>query len=421
VSVQLDPKQIPREVQELCRQLADKGYRAWVVGGCLRDLLLGRTAADWDLATDALPEQVQRVFPRVLPTGIQHGTVTVRHRGGSYEVTTLRGEGAYSDGRRPDSVSFVSDIREDLSRRDFTVNALAYDPIEQTLVDPFHGAADLERRLIRAVGRAETRFSEDGLRVLRAARFCATLEFELEPSTEAAIASTLDTLRKVSGERVRDEWLKSLKAARPSRAFAVMRRSGILSVSAPQLADLPEPTWQSGLSAIDVLPGDPIVRLTALLWPLRSDRAALSDWLTRYRFSNQERERVLRAVSYALPASEATSSEGLVRRYARAVGRSALAELNTISSALAEAHFGAASTQASQQLELAERLRTLVTAETPLSQKELAVSGKELMQALALTPGPRVGQILDGLLEHVLDEPTDNQAPRLLELARKML
>ncbi|HEX6240164.1 MAG TPA: hypothetical protein VFZ61_04705, partial [Polyangiales bacterium] len=215
----LTEQQIPREVLELCRSLTARGYRAWIVGGCLRDLLLGRGAADWDLATDARPDQVAQVFPRVLPTGIAHGTVTVRHRGQSFEVTTLRGEGAYSDGRRPDSVSFVSDIEEDLSRRDFTVNAIAYEPVTCALFDPFGGQADLSRRLIRAVGAAERRFSEDGLRVLRAARFCASLEFQLDPDTEAAIAGTLDTFRKVSAERVRDEWMKALRARQPSRAF----------------------------------------------------------------------------------------------------------------------------------------------------------------------------------------------------------
>ncbi|HKO94967.1 MAG TPA: hypothetical protein VJU61_27625, partial [Polyangiaceae bacterium] len=299
----LKAEQIPREVVELCRSLADNGYRAWIVGGCLRDLLLGRRAADWDLATDARPEQVSRVFPKVLPTGIAHGTVTVRHKGKSFEVTTLRGEGAYSDGRRPDAVSFVQDIEEDLSRRDFTVNALAYDPLQAGLVDPFAGQADLARKLIRAVGDPTRRFSEDGLRVLRAARFCASLEFELEPGTEAAIPGSLDTFRKVSAERVRDEWLKALRAPEPGRAFSVMRRTGILAVTFAPLAQLSEPSWSASLRALDAAlgRGDPLLRLSALLWPLAAERELVAAWLVQYRFSNQERERLLRLFRHARP------------------------------------------------------------------------------------------------------------------------
>src|SRR5262249_21364017 len=152
-----------------------------------------------------------------IPTGIEHGTITVREGGVSYEVTTLRGEGAYTDGRRPDSVEFVDDVEQDLARRDFTVNAIAYDPIDDVLVDPFGGRADMAKKLIRAVGDPIERFTEDGLRVLRAARFVATLEMELDPATHDAIGETLDTFRKVSPERVRDEWLKTMKAKKPSR------------------------------------------------------------------------------------------------------------------------------------------------------------------------------------------------------------
>ncbi len=415
-------RDIPHEVVELCRSFADKGYRAWVVGGCLRDVLLGRPAADWDLATDARPEQVQRIFPRVLLTGVQHGTVTIRHRGHGYEVTTLRGEGAYSDGRHPDSVSFVTDIAQDLARRDFTINAMAYDPLADALEDPHAGAADLERKLIRAVGSAERRFSEDGLRVLRAARFCATLEFELEPATEAAIGSTLDTFRKVSAERVRDEWLKALKAGAAARAFAVMARSGILEVTFPELAALERTRWESSLRALDLSRGaDPILRLAALLWPLADASTCVDGWLARYRFSNQERERVLRMLKYASAAPDVAISDAALRRKARAISRAHLADVLALSDILAEAHFGAASQQAGASAQLSSRVFALVTAQTPLTHKELAVSGKDLMTALALPPGPKLGELLDGLLEAVLDDPSENRAERLLSLAEEKL
>ena len=192
---------IPEPVLEVCRALEARGHRAWVVGGCIRDLLRGHPVSDWDLATSALPEEVQRTFARTIPTGIEHGTVTVLHRDEAYEVTTLRGEGAYSDGRRPDQVELGVDIDEDLARRDFTVNAIAYDPLTQETVDPWGGIADLEAGLLRAVGDPRERFGEDGLRVLRAARFAATLGFDLHGDTHAAIPGSLGTFRKVSPER----------------------------------------------------------------------------------------------------------------------------------------------------------------------------------------------------------------------------
>src|SRR5688500_12480077 len=184
---------VPSEVRELCQRLREAGHRSWIVGGCVRDELLrgegaGGPAArgDWDIATSARPEQVTKLFRRVIPTGIQHGTVTVLMRQGQYEVTTLRGETSYSDGRRPDAVYFVDDIKDDLARRDYTINAIAYDPLADKLIDPFDGLVDLTNKTLRAVGDPGARFAEDGLRVLRAARFVATLEVELDPATERA-------------------------------------------------------------------------------------------------------------------------------------------------------------------------------------------------------------------------------------------
>jgi tRNA nucleotidyltransferase (CCA-adding enzyme) len=256
----VDLAAVPRDVLELCERLRSQGKRAWIVGGCVRDLLLGRTASDWDVATDARPKELLRIFPRAIPTGIEHGTVTVVKEGHHYEVTTLRGEGTYTDGRRPDWVEFVDDITADLARRDFTVNAIAVDPLDGKLIDPFDGRGDLARGLLRAVGDARERFAEDGLRVLRAARFVATLELALDPATEAAIRPTLDTYRKVAHERVRDEWVKTMKARAPSRAFEVMRRTGILEVTCPELLEgvgmeqnkwHAYDVWRHGLECLD--------------------------------------------------------------------------------------------------------------------------------------------------------------------------
>jgi tRNA nucleotidyltransferase (CCA-adding enzyme) len=428
----IQPADIPAPVIELCRALAKHGQRGWVVGGCLRDLLRGQPASDWDLATDARPEQVQAIFPRVIPTGIQHGTVTVRHRGGSYELTTLRGEGAYSDGRRPDSVEFVSDIVDDLSRRDFTVNAIAYDPVLDQLDDPHGGLDDLARRLLRAVGEPQRRFGEDGLRVLRAARFAATLEFELDPATEQAIRPSLATFQRVSAERVRDEWVKALKARAPSRAFAVMRRTGILEVTYPALAELPDRLWSSSLAAIDETRSDPCLRLAALLFALRDDAAlpgshepsrsaTVAQWLTRYRFSNQERERVLRLLAHAWPRASESFSDADVRRYARDVGRAHVAEVIELGINAARAFEGAGSLAERRAQALQARVHEVVRPETPLTARELALGGRDLMTELGVEPGPRVGQLIDALLASVLDDPRQNTREQLLATARARL
>ena len=231
----VDPAAIPAAVIDLCRTLVDRGHGAWIVGGCVRDHLLGRAVNDWDVCTTARPRDLMKYFPKAIPTGIEHGTVTVVREGEHYEVTTLRGESGFSDGRHPDRVYFLDDVREDLARRDFTVNAIAYDPLGQVLVDPFGGHRDLEARVLRAVGDPVLRFNEDGLRILRGARFAATLEFELDAATELAMEHALPVFRKVSAERVRDEWMKTMKARRPSRAFEVMLRRGILACVAPEL------------------------------------------------------------------------------------------------------------------------------------------------------------------------------------------
>ncbi|HEY2733723.1 MAG TPA: CCA tRNA nucleotidyltransferase, partial [Polyangiales bacterium] len=277
----IQPGTIPQAVIALCERVRAGGFRAWIVGGSLRDTLLGRVPKDWDLATSAMPQEMMRLFKRVVPTGLAHGTVTVLWDDVPYELTTLRGEGAYSDSRHPDEVFFVKDIDEDLARRDFTVNALAYDPLEDCLIDPFGGALDLEQRLLRTVGDARDRFSEDGLRVLRAARFVATLGFRLDDATAAAIPQALASFERVSKERVRDEWLRTMLAPRPSRAFEVMRESGILAVSCPELIEQVGceqnkhhafDVWNHSMACLDASPIEPLQRMAALLHDLGKPR-----------------------------------------------------------------------------------------------------------------------------------------------------
>lgn len=451
----------------LCQHLADAGHRAWVVGGSVRDLLLAAGGparpGDWDLATDALPEQVQRLFKRVIPTGIKHGTVTVMIGKEGYEVTTLRGETSYSDGRHPDHIYFVDDIRADLQRRDFTVNAIAYDPLEDKLIDPFGGIEDLSRRVLRAVGDPAARFGEDGLRVMRAARFVATLNMQLEAETARAIRPSLDTYRLVSPERIREEWLKAMGAQEPSRGLEVMREHGLLEVSLPEvhqrtLSDAPDGasgidgasdrttlvsatdgassslgsapdtaapiTWSQLLQALDAAPRDAILRTALLLTapdPSAStagaSRAAAERARTmcaRLRFSNAERERVTRLVaSYPVPP---LPTRPALRRWLKETGPDLLPQLWPLCQSLAEA----TGASAEPTRELAERAAKELAAGVPLSARDLAISGRELMQALELPPGPLLGKLLERLLDHALEHPGSNQPATLLAYAAEL-
>jgi tRNA nucleotidyltransferase (CCA-adding enzyme) len=441
---------IPPPVHELCRRLRQAGKKSWVVGGSIRDLLRGKQVADYDVCTDALPQEVQRLFPRVIPTGIEHGTVTVLLGGEPYEVTTLRGEGAYTDGRRPDEVRYLTEITEDLARRDFTVNAIAFDLERHELVDPFGGLRDLEQRVVRAVGVPEERFGEDGLRVLRAARFVSTLEATLDPATEAAIGATLATFRKVSPERVHDEWIKTMKARRPSASFDVMLRTGILDVTCPELVATHGceqnrwhvfDVWGHSMACLDACEGDPILRLAALFHDIGKPRSrAFSDKtsdytfheherigaeiadpiLQRLRFSNDDRARIVHLVRHHLVCYEPSWTDSAVRRWIRRVTRERMEDLY----ALCRADVLGKGRPAPDELERVEQLREraarVLAAGDALSTKALALNGNDLMRELGLRPGRHIGQMLEALLDRVLEEPAFNTREQLLDLARTL-
>lgn len=439
-------QQITRPVLEICQELRTAGERAWVVGGCVRDTLLGRRVNDWDIATSALPEKVQKTFKRVIPTGIEHGTVTVLWKGGSYEVTTLRGEGAYTDGRRPDDVVFVSDIDRDLARRDFTVNAIAYDPVDGHVVDPFGGLADMQAKRLRAVGEASERFREDGLRILRGARFVATLDFELEPHTEAAFRGALDTFRKVSPERVREEWLKAMTARAPSRAFEVMRRTGILEVTYPELLEQvgceqnkwhAYDVWNHTMHVLDESEGGPIERVAALLHDVAKPRTRThsektgdwtfynhervgadmaANWLRAYRFSNEERETVVALIRHHLICYAPDWSDAAVRRFIKRVGAERVDALLRLGHADALGKGRNVDDELAGLRELRDRIDAEVERGNALTTGDLAIDGHDVIQALDGQAGPVVGQVLRALLERVLDDPTLNTRDKLLKL-----
>ncbi len=443
-------QQIARPVLEICQELRNAGERAWIVGGCVRDTLLGEPVNDWDVTTSALPEKVQATFEKVIPTGIDHGTVMVLWKGRPYEVTTLRGEGAYSDGRRPDSVVFVGDIDHDLARRDFTVNAIAYDPVDGRVVDPFHGLVDMRAKVLRAVGDPKERFQEDGLRILRGARFVATLEFELEDATEAAFRGALDTYRKVSPERVREEWLKTMKARAPSRAFEVMRRTGILEVTYPELLEQvgceqnqwhAYDVWDHTMRVLDESEGDPVERVAALLHDVakprtraRSDEtgdwtfyhhervgADMADrWLRDYRFSNQERELIVALVRHHLICYGSEWTDAAVRRFIKRVGPDRVEPLLRLGEADALGKGRKVEQELAALKELRGRIDEQVEQGGALTTQDLAIDGNDVMQHLEGGAGPVVGQVLRELLEQVIEDPSLNTRDKLMPIVEKL-
>lgn len=426
---------VPANVRAVCRTLAAAGHQAVAVGGAVRDAILGRTPGDWDVATSAPPEQVIALFSHTIPTGLQHGTVTVvTGRGASshVEVTTFRGEGAYTDARRPDHVTFGVPLVDDLARRDLRVNAIAYDPETGTVIDPYGGQTDIAERRLRAVGPtgrvyddAVARFTEDGLRVMRAVRFAAALEFELDPETERGIGPALPSLARVSKERICDELRKILGAREPSRALAIAERTGILALILPE-HEAGIAAWAAArgvgqgaqlarwLARIDA--AAPLARLAALLAELaepdpvhrrldRRTQRAVDAVLRRLKFSNDECAAAATVVGAAAAVLAAGWTDAEIRRLVADVGR-------------AHAPAAVALWRAEGAAELAEGAAAILDRRDPLAAGELAVTGKDLMDTLEMQPGPLIGRLLAALLDRVLIDPTLNTAEQLIAVAR---
>jgi len=451
-----DPGAIPADVRAVCQRLRQAGFEAFLVGGGIRDLLLGRPPADFDVATNAHPPQVMGLFGArfAIPTGLQHGTVTVVTEGDSgprhVEVTTYRGEGAYIDGRRPSSVTYVGSLEEDLSRRDFTMNAVGYDPSTGELRDPFGGREDMAARRIRAVGDAEARFREDGLRPLRAVRQAAQLEFDIDPPTRDAIRPTLDVVRKVSAERVRDEMLKLLGARRPSRGIELMRVTGLLEVVLPELLESYGVTqnrfhkhdvYAHTLAVVDATEGDAITRLGALLHDIGKPRARqpregapgeysffkheyvgaemAEEVCRRWKLSNADRERVVAMVAHHMFFYTPEWTDGTVRRFVRKVGPDILPRLF----ALREGDIAGRGFEEDPESELGElrrRIAAVAAEDAAMRVSDLALDGRDVMRILDIPPSRAIGVLLERLLERVLDDPALNNAADLERVLREL-
>jgi tRNA nucleotidyltransferase (CCA-adding enzyme) len=434
------------EARQVCARLREAGHEAWIVGGCVRDTLLGRGAKDWDVATSARPEEVQRLFRRTIPTGIQHGTVTVLLKDVPIETTTFRGEGAYSDARRPDSVTFGVPLREDLARRDFTMNAIAFDPETESFADPFEGEKDLRAKLIRAVGDASARFQEDGLRIMRALRFAAVLEFTIDPETEAGMRAALPSLSRVSAERVHDELVKLMAARKPSIGLEIAKRTGVVEVILPELVPAigmvqnryhSYDVWDHTLATVDATPGDPICRLGALLHDVGKPRTAApkpdapgensfyrhdlvgaemtDEIMRRLKFSNKDRERVVGIVAHHMFWYSPEWSDATVRRFVKRVGEPLLPDLFAVRQGDVAGR-GRGEDPEVELAELRQRVAKVLAEDAALSTSDLAISGRDVMQALGIPPGRVIGDLLAALLEKVIDDPALNERETLLRL-----
>ncbi|GAB1482772.1 HD domain-containing protein [Treponema sp.] len=440
--------QIHRDLLEISSVFTAASKQAYLVGGAVRDLLRGAESKDWDIATDASPEEVMRLFRRVIPTGIKHGTVTVLFKGRSIEVTTFRTESEYSDGRHPDGVSYAATIEEDLSRRDFTMNAIALELPSGKLVDPFGGQKDIQNRLIRCVGKATERFNEDGLRPLRAARFAAQLMFRLDSATLAAIPGALKKTALVSSERVRDELDKILGSPKPSIGFEVMEKTGLLELLLPELA-LCRGIEQKGYHRFDVLdhllracdaaPRDKQrIRLASLFHDLgkpavqRLDESGVYTFynheveseklsrkiMERLRYSNAAIEEVAHLVAIHMFHYEDSWTDAAVRRFIVRVGEENLQSAYDLRRADMEGTTGSPPSPSSL-LPLMDRVESVLAKGRALSLRDLAVKGNDLA-SLGIARGPRMGVILNELLEAVLDDPELNTREKLLEIAKNM-
>jgi tRNA nucleotidyltransferase (CCA-adding enzyme) len=441
--------EIPADVLALCRRLREAGYQAHLVGGGVRDMLLERPPSDFDVATDAVPEAVMALFGNTfaIPTGLKHGTVTVLTNTDPrrpVEVTTFRGEGDYLDGRRPSTVSYVQSIDEDLSRRDFTMNAIAFDPLAGRITDPFDGRGDLGRRLIRAVGDPISRFREDGLRPMRAVRQAAQLEFAVDDPTRAAIPETLEVVRKVSVERIRDELFKMLGAVHPSIGLELMRQTGLLEVVLPELLEgvgctqnrfHKHDVFGHTLSVVDATPGDPVARLGALLHDVGKPRARqprkdapgeysffkheyvgadMADAIgRRLKLATADRERIVAMVRNHMFFYTPEWTDGTIRRFVRQAGGPAgLADLFALREGDVRGR-GFGEDPDTEIGELRRRIGEVADADAALHVTDLAIDGRDVMRVLGIPPSRQIGVILERLLDRVLDDPALNEREKL--------
>ena len=452
--------QLPQKVQRIIHRLQTHGYEAYAVGGCVRDGLLGREPHDWDITTSALPEQVKQVFAHTIDTGIEHGTVTVRMDHESFEVTTYRVDGAYDDARHPNEVRFTPSLAEDQLRRDFTINSMAYND-EQGLMDPYGGYEDLHAGVIRCVGVPMDRFGEDALRIMRAVRFAAQLDFTIDEETREAARTLAPNLRRISAERVREELMKLITSPHPQR----LREAWELGITAVVLPEFDAMMQQSQtgphhddtvgehtLKAMQAIRPEPALRLTMLLHDCAKPQTAVKEassseaaiWafpghaeageilagqiMRRLKFDRRTMDLVrvlIRHHSWDIEKDMSLLHEDreiLIRRKASAIGKEIFPLLLEVKRAdlLSQKEDEEQRRRLSVLDQTEQTFRQILERGDCLSLKELAVTGSDLI-GLGAKPGRGIGQILERLLSEVLEDPSRNRRGTLLQEAAGLL
>lgn len=459
---------IPKELKQMNTIFKNAGYEAYLVGGAVRDVILKKEASDWDLATNAHPEDVKRLFKKVIPTGIAHGTVTVLFMNKEIEVTTYRADQGYSDGRHPDKITYAKTIEDDLSRRDFTMNAIAANLNNGKLVDPFKGKKDIKKKIIRTVGTPKDRFLEDGLRPIRALRFASQLSFCIEKDTYKAIfeKEIKDKIKSISIERFRDEFEKILKSEKPSIGLKLMEETGVLNLFIPELAECKNITQADsrGFHQFDILdhniyacdgaPKNKLnVRLAALFHDigkkdtrtesfienpnsaekllvihflkheLKSEKIT-RNILFRLKFPNSIIDNVCHLVKEHMFYYQSNWTDAAVRRFIVKIGAENFEDLFDLRIADIYGMNNQKVLPNSETIknlnELTERINKVNKENTALSLKDLKINGNDLI-ALGVKPGKKIGIILNQLFQTVLDDPTQNNKEKLIEIASNLI
>jgi putative nucleotidyltransferase with HDIG domain len=428
---------LPDIILMIIDRLHRSNYQAYVVGGAIRDMCLGRTPMDWDVATSAPLEQIQAIFQDIRHFNLKHGTVTIVGAKSQSEVTTFRGDG--------DS---LKTLEGDLARRDFTINAMAYDVDKEEILDPAQGRRDIARKWVRAVGDPEDRFREDPLRLLRAVRLATELKFQIETKTLGTISQMAEQLGSVPKERIRDELMRILLSKKPSVGFNMMLKTGLLKQVFPELLEgyLKKQNvrhrytiYKHILVTMDKVEPDPVMRLCALLHDIAKPRVRIKvngkfrffghekasaelaeDIMTRLRFSNDITRQVTKLISHHLIQYDTGWSDGAVRRLIRRVGPENIDALLSFRRADLLAH-GRGKEGLHLLSGLKDRVKNLIESPLIIQPRDLAIDGQRVMEVLGLEPGPEVGRVLDELMERVTDHPELNTEEWLVSLLKQGL
>ena len=442
---------VPKDVERVVETLTANGFEAFVVGGCVRDAIRGVEPQDWDVATSARPEEIQRLFSRSLYTN-RFGTVVVSSGAHEIEVTTYRIEASYADHRRPDEVAFTESLHDDLARRDFTMNAMAWRPTPAgpaggvnggELIDPFGGRADLDARLVRAVGDPAARFSEDALRMLRAVRFAATLRMSIEPATAEAIQEHAALAADLSGERIQAELNKILLAERPSTGIRLLSDLGLLAVLCPELEicktipqdkAVAQDVFEHSLITVDATPPSLVLRLAGLFHDVGKPEtfadghfhqhefvgeAIARRVLRRWKYPKDDVAAVAHLIRHHMFWYQADWTGSAVRRFIRKVGLDVIPDLFELRRA-DNIGSGIRAPRMYALEDLWTRVQGEIERSTAFSPGDLEVDGNDVMRELGIPPGPAVGRIIGALFERVLDDPDLNTRDQLLALIREI-